>query len=80
MKTQNILFTLHILLCLLFAVPAYAGVFGEDETLEQFVTSGWQFGAQADAALKSGEKSAELGDQLDAGRCDSIRVMLYLKY
>lgn len=39
-------------------------LFNEYETLEQFVTSGWQFGAQADAALKSGEKGAELGESV----------------
>jgi lipid-binding SYLF domain-containing protein len=39
-------------------------IFNEYETLEQFVTSGWQFGAQADAALKSGEKGAELGESV----------------
>jgi hypothetical protein len=39
-------------------------IFNEYETLKQFVTSSWQFGAQADAALKSGEKGAELGESV----------------
>jgi lipid-binding SYLF domain-containing protein len=34
-------------------------VFNEDKTIEQFINSGWQFGASADASLKSGEKGSE---------------------
>ena len=39
-------------------------IFNKHETLEQFTTSGWQFGATADAALKSGEKGAEVGESV----------------
>lgn len=39
-------------------------VFNEEETMEQFINSGWQFGASADASLKSGEKGAELGESI----------------
>ena len=39
-------------------------IFNKHETLEQFTTSGWQFGAKADAALKSGDKGAEVGESL----------------
>jgi lipid-binding SYLF domain-containing protein len=31
-------------------------VFHEDEVLEKFVTSGWEFGGEADAAVKSGDQ------------------------
>lgn len=37
-------------------------IFNEHKTLEQFTNSGWQFEAKADAALKSGEKGAEIGE------------------
>lgn len=39
-------------------------VFNERAALEQFIDSGWQFGAQADASLKSGDKGAELGESV----------------
>lgn len=39
-------------------------IFNSYETLEQFITSGWQFGVQADAALKSGEKGAAVGESV----------------
>jgi lipid-binding SYLF domain-containing protein len=39
-------------------------VFNEEKTMEQFIDSGWQFGASADASLKSGEKGAELGESI----------------
>lgn len=52
-------------------------VFNEEKTMEQFIDSGWQFGASADASLKSGEKGAELGESISVatpgedGRIDS---------
>jgi len=36
-------------------------IFNKQETMDQFINSGWQFNASADAALKSGEKGEELG-------------------
>lgn len=42
-------------------------IFNDYETLETFVTSGWQFGAQAEASLKSGEKGGELGESVSVG-------------
>jgi len=37
-------------------------IFNEHETLKKFIESGWQFGAQADAALKSGDKGHAVGE------------------
>ena len=37
-------------------------IFNEHEALERFVNSGWYFAAQADAALKVGEKGGEVGE------------------
>jgi lipid-binding SYLF domain-containing protein len=44
-------------------------VFHDDRTMERFVTSGWEFGAEADAAFKSGEKggAAEAAGTLRSG-------------
>lgn len=39
-------------------------VFNEDKAMEQFINSGWQFEASADASLKSGKKGAELGESV----------------
>ncbi len=35
-------------------------IFKDQKTIDQFVNSGWEFGASADAALKSGDKGTEL--------------------
>jgi len=37
-------------------------VFNDHDTLREFVSSGWSFGAQADASLKSGDKGAAIGE------------------
>jgi lipid-binding SYLF domain-containing protein len=44
-------------------------VFHDRQTLNEFVTSGWEFGAEADAALKSDDKggSAEAAGTLKSG-------------
>lgn len=39
-------------------------IFNERDALDEFVTSGWQFGAQADASLKSDGKGGELGESV----------------
>lgn len=39
-------------------------IFNEEEAMEKFINDGWQFGASADASLKSGEKGAELGESV----------------
>ena len=37
-------------------------VFNDPAALRGFIDSGWQFGAQADASLKSGDKGMEVGE------------------
>ena len=39
-------------------------IFNDRGTLQQFLDSGWQFGAQADASLKSGDKGGEIGESV----------------
>jgi len=41
-------------------------VFHDQETLQQFIDSGWEFGAHADAAAKAGEKGAAVGGEVVA--------------
>ena len=38
-------------------------VFHDRETMERFISSGWEFGAHADAAAKSGEKGGAVGGE-----------------
>ena len=42
-------------------------IFNDYETLKQFRDKGWQFGAQADASLKSDEKGAAVGEGASVG-------------
>jgi len=37
-------------------------IFNDRSTMNQFVSSGWQFGASADASLKSGDKGGTIGE------------------
>jgi len=37
-------------------------IFNEPDALDEFMNSGWQFEAQADAAAKSGDKGGEIGE------------------
>lgn len=39
-------------------------IFNDRGTVQQFMDSGWQFGAQADASLKSGDKGAAYGESV----------------
>jgi len=39
-------------------------IFHDKATLTKFVNSGWQFGAQADAAAKAGDKGAAVGGEV----------------
>ena len=39
-------------------------IFNELGALREFIDSGWQFGAQADASLKSGDTGGELGESV----------------
>ena len=39
-------------------------IFNDQEALRKFIDSGWQFGAQADASLKSGDKGAAVGEAI----------------
>ena len=38
-------------------------VFHDVQTMEEFVNSGWEFGGQADAAAKAGDKGAAIGGE-----------------
>ncbi len=38
-------------------------VFHDKETMNDFITSGWEFGGQADAAAKAGDKGAAVGGE-----------------
>ena len=38
-------------------------IFHDRETMERFIRSGWEFGAHADAAAKSGEKGGAVGGE-----------------
>ncbi len=38
-------------------------VFHDNDTLQQFIESGWAFGGQADAAAKAGDKGAAVGGE-----------------
>jgi lipid-binding SYLF domain-containing protein len=37
-------------------------IFNDRSTMDQFVNTGWQFGASADASLKSGDKGGAIGE------------------
>jgi len=39
-------------------------VFHDQETLQTFIDSGWEFGAHADAAAKAGDKGAAVGGEV----------------
>ena len=39
-------------------------IFNDRKTMDEFIEHGWQFGGQADAALKSGDKGLALGESM----------------
>ena len=39
-------------------------IFNDHETLQEFISSGWHFSAQADAVAKSDEKGGEIGESV----------------
>lgn len=43
-------------------------VFNDPGTFQEFLDSGWQFGGQADASLKSGEKGIEAGESVSVAK------------
>ena len=50
-------------------------VFRDENTLQNFVDKGWEFGGQADAAAKAGEKGGEVSGEGDINDDITVYVM-----
>lgn len=49
-------------------------VFNTSKALERFVESGWEFGADADAAAKAGDEGGAVGADVSSGELDGLEI------